>query len=75
MSTMEVLHVSVRCQNYKTNGKFLIILRQPQQLWKIDRIVERIEQALEKGKIEGSTMDSRTKKRDESEDDPEGEKP
>jgi hypothetical protein len=33
------------------------------------RIAERIEQAIKMGKIEGSTVDSRTMKRVESEDD------
>jgi hypothetical protein len=39
------------------------------------KIVERIEQAMKRGKIEGSTVDSRIAKRGESGDDSEGGKP
>jgi hypothetical protein len=41
----------------------------------IVRIAIRVEQAIMMGKIKRSAMDSRTMMRDESEDDPEGEKP
>jgi hypothetical protein len=71
---MTMLHVSVRCQDYLTGGRFLTILKQPQQPWKIDMMLwwlleKKIEQAIKRGKIEGSTMDSRTVMRVESEDD------
>jgi hypothetical protein len=63
----------VRCQDYLAVGKLPIILKQQQQHWKIDMMLwgfaERIEQPIKMGKIEGSTMDSRTVKRVESEDD------
>jgi len=39
------------------------------------KIAERIEQALKRGKIEGSAKDSRTIMKDESTDDSDGEKP
>jgi hypothetical protein len=39
------------------------------------KITERIEQAMNRGKLEGSVMDYKTKKRDESEDDLKGRKP
>ena len=50
---------------------FLTILKQPQQHGRINvvRIAERIAEAIKRGKIEGSIMDSRTMKRFESEDD------
>jgi len=38
-----------------------------QHFYKVVRIAERIEQAMKRGKIEGSAMDSRTMMRDDSE--------
>ena len=68
MSVAAVLY-----QDYLAGGSFPTTLNQPQQHWKIDMMLwefaERIEQPIKMGKIEGSTMDSRTVKRVESEDD------
>jgi hypothetical protein len=73
---MTMLHVSVHCQDYLTGGRFLTILKQPQpqQPWKIDMMLwwlleKKFEQAMKRGKIKGSIMDSRTVMRVESEDD------
>ena len=64
--------VFVRCQDYLDIERFPTILKQQQQHWKIDISCvdcRRIEQAMKRGKIKGSAMDSRTMMRGESGDD------
>ena len=69
----------VRCQDYQVVGKFS---NNPQPTTTtledgndVVRICRRIEQAMKRGKIEGSTMDSRTVMRGESGDDFDSVKP
>jgi len=69
---MAMLHFSGRCQDYLAVWRFPTILKQQQQHWKIDMKfcgLPKIKQAIKMGKIEGSTVDSRTVKNVESEDD------
>jgi len=73
MSPVAMLQVSRRCQDYQAVERFPTTLNQPQQHWKywheVVWIAKRIELAIKRGKIEGSTMDSITMMRVESKDD------
>jgi len=60
---MAMPHVSMRWQDYLAVGRFPTIHKRPQQ--HVVKIVEKIERAMKKWKIEGYAMNSRTMKRDE----------
>ena len=72
------IFVFAHCQDYLEIERFPTVLKQQQQHWKIDMNLcglQKIEQAIKMGKIEGSAKDSRETMRDESKEESNDRKP